>query len=88
LITGSADSTINIWDVNKGEEDPQYNFDPIAAMPRLRCDLDLSANSSKSGHKYSISGVNWWPVDTGIFTTSSFDERVKAWDTNTIQVIL
>ncbi len=34
------------------------------------------------GHKYGISAVHWWPFDSGMFTSSSFDYTVKVWDTN------
>ena len=30
-----------------------------------------------SGHKFSVSGCCWYPVDTGMFVTSSFDHTVK-----------
>lgn len=30
--------------------------------------------------------VQWYPHDTGIFTSSSFDKTLKIWDTNTLQV--
>lgn len=28
-------------------------------------------------HKYSVSGVTWYPVDTGVFVTGSQDHDVK-----------
>ena len=30
--------------------------------------------------------VQWYPHDTGMFTSSSFDKTLKVWDTNTLQV--
>lgn len=30
--------------------------------------------------------VQWYPHDTGMFTSSSFDKTLKIWDTNTLQV--
>ncbi|XP_028639711.1 DNA excision repair protein ERCC-8 isoform X2 [Grammomys surdaster] len=36
-------------------------------------------------HKYSVETVQWYPHDTGMFTSSSFDKTLKVWDTNTLQ---
>ncbi|OLL25250.1 DNA excision repair protein ERCC-8 [Neolecta irregularis DAH-3] len=36
-------------------------------------------------HKYSISGVSWYPNDSGLFITSSLDHTVKVWDTNSLE---
>ncbi len=33
---------------------------------------------ARGAHKYSVSGVLWYPVDTGLFVTGSFDNDVKA----------
>jgi DNA excision repair protein ERCC-8 len=30
--------------------------------------------------------VQWYPVDTGLFVTGSYDKSVNLWDTNTRQV--
>ncbi|MCO5613256.1 hypothetical protein L7F22_067532, partial [Adiantum nelumboides] len=38
------------------------------------------------GHQYSVSCVHWYPIDTGLFVTGSFDNYVNVWDTNTAQV--
>ncbi|KAM8793350.1 LOW QUALITY PROTEIN: DNA excision repair protein ERCC-8-like [Eudromia elegans] len=36
-------------------------------------------------HKYSVETVQWYPHDTGMFTSSSFDKTLKICDTNTLQ---
>ncbi|EMP39968.1 DNA excision repair protein ERCC-8 [Chelonia mydas] len=36
-------------------------------------------------HKFSVETVQWYPRDTGMFTSSSFDKTLKIWDTNTLQ---
>lgn len=35
-----------------------------------------------------MSTVNWWPFDTGIFTSSSYDNTFKLWDTETLEAVL
>lgn len=33
-------------------------------------------------HKFAVSACCWYPIDSGLFVTGSFDKRVKLWDTN------
>jgi WD40 repeat protein len=35
-----------------------------------------------------VSSVQWYPIDTGLFITGSFDKNINLWDTNTLQVHL
>ena len=60
-------------------------IDTLATIPQYVCDYDCSDGRNK-GHEYAITGVRWWPVDTGMFTSSSFDKFIKVWDTNTLEV--
>jgi DNA excision repair protein ERCC-8 len=39
------------------------------------------------GHKHSVTSVQWYPVDTGLFISASNDHTLKAWDTNRFQII-
>lgn len=34
------------------------------------------------GHRYSVTSVQWYPPDTGIFVSGSTDGSVQVWDTN------
>ncbi|XP_048444352.1 uncharacterized protein LOC125479247 [Pyrus x bretschneideri] len=36
------------------------------------------------GHKFAV----WYPVDTGLFVTGSYDHHINVWDTNTTQVLM
>ncbi|XP_015928498.1 DNA excision repair protein ERCC-8 [Parasteatoda tepidariorum] len=38
-----------------------------------------------SAHKFSITTVQWFPFDTGIFVTSGMDNKLKIWDTNSMR---
>lgn len=42
-------------------------------------------NKNTGGHGFGITGVQWWPHDTGMFLTSSYDESLKVWDSNTLE---
>jgi len=37
-------------------------------------------------HKFSVETVQWYPHDTGMFVSSSFDKTMKVWDTETLKV--
>ncbi|PVZ98671.1 hypothetical protein BB558_005324 [Smittium angustum] len=39
----------------------------------------------KSAHGGFISGVEWYPIDSGMFTTCSHDNSIKVWDTQTAE---
>lgn len=72
LLSGGADSSIYLWhlefDTYVGKRVPRV----IGKVPR------------KQGHTFGVSAVEWWPLDNGMFVTSSFDGTVKVWDTNTL----
>lgn len=42
--------------------------------------------SSRYVHKFSVETVQWYPYDTGMFVSSSFDKTMKVWDTETLKV--
>lgn len=49
----------------------QHTHSPIVHIPRA--------------HDKGISCVVWYPHDTGMFISSSFDGTIKVWDTNTLE---
>jgi len=42
--------------------------------------------SNRHVHKFSVETVQWYPHDTGMFVSSSFDKTMKVWDTETLKV--
>lgn len=48
--------------------------------------LSLDFRSHPDVHRFSVETVQWYPHDTGMFTSSSFDKTLKIWDTQTLQV--
>jgi len=39
-------------------------------------------------HKFSVTSVAWYPIDTGLFVTAGLDGCVRVWDTNAAEVCL
>lgn len=85
LLAGTADATVAVYDTQAAHSteagstssSPQYAaLEPAAVVDRRR----------PSAHKFLVTCVAWYPVDTGLFVSGSFDEEVKLWDTNTLQM--
>jgi DNA excision repair protein ERCC-8 len=96
LLSGGADSTVSIWDL----ETPGWSSPPAAAAAAAADDddddgrpspppppptlhpLDTVPRSS-SAHKYGITAVSWYPFDSLAFLTSSYDATLKIYDATT-----
>lgn len=77
LLSGAYDMSINIFDLERMHSPEKVSFEPI-----------VNIDSKTPGmHINSISGLCWYPLDSGIFITSSIDNTVNVWDTNTTEVI-
>ena len=73
LLSGGAEGSVQLWDATKVNRETVMS--PIAQV-----------SASPETHQFGISKVTWWPSDTGLFTTSSFDTTLKVWDTNSMGV--
>jgi WD40 repeat protein len=77
---------INIWDLEAENVNEETSvIDTLATIPQFTPENSIPKGRHK-GHEFAITGVRWWPVDTGMFTSSSFDKFLKVWDTNTLEV--
>lgn len=72
LLCGAADSSISLWDTWTFAESRQKNQKIVPIIHTERQDA----------HKFGVSKVCWWPMDSGMFVSASFDTTVKLWDTN------
>ena len=67
------------------EQQQQQHSTAITTFPPPRGNSRSRASDPSSSipiHDNSISSVQWYSVDTGMFLTGGFDARVIAWDTN------
>lgn len=75
---------------------PTSSFRPVARslkVPAVNHDYDDDNYGAgllhiPAGHSSSITHVQWYPVDTGAFVSSSSDGCVLLWDTNRVQPVL
>ncbi|XAR48423.1 hypothetical protein NMG60_11031245 [Bertholletia excelsa] len=82
LLSGSSDASIAIYDVQHATD---YDGDGLVAKHKSIFVVD---KQQENGHKYAISSAIWYPIDTGLFITGSYDHRINVWDTNTTQVVM
>ncbi|XP_054630044.1 DNA excision repair protein ERCC-8 isoform X2 [Dunckerocampus dactyliophorus] len=75
MLSGGADGVIVIYDLENFSGKPQYTCKAVCTIGR----------SSKYVHRFSVETVQWYPYDTGMFVSSSFDKTMKVWDTETLK---
>ncbi|XP_010221305.1 PREDICTED: DNA excision repair protein ERCC-8-like, partial [Tinamus guttatus] len=75
MLSGGSDGVVLLYDLENFIRKPCYMCKAICSIGRSHSDV----------HKYSIETMQWYPHDTGMFASSSFDKTLKIWDTNTLQ---
>jgi DNA excision repair protein ERCC-8 len=78
LLSGAANGCIAIHDLHAVPP----AADAVQCTYTSVCHVDVT-NSCR--HRGSVETIQWYPVDTGMFVSSSTDTYVKVWDTNVLQ---
>jgi DNA excision repair protein ERCC-8 len=82
LLAGATDATIAVYDTAQPSRvDPRTGVATHDPIRRVRRGAGDGAARSP-GHAFAVSSVDWYPVDTGMFFTASFDQTVAGWDAN------
>lgn len=89
LLSGTTDGSIYIHDILTPVGVADYKC-PLITSIRGRYNYKVnvigyylaSISTRPSAHSHGISMVQWYPHDTGIFTSSSVDKTLRIWDTN------
>lgn len=81
LLSGASDASVAAYDVQRPTE---YEGNGIIGKHKSLFVVD---RTHESGHQYAVSSAVWYPIDTGLFVTGSYDHHINVWDTNTTQVV-
>ncbi|KAJ4839011.1 WD repeat-containing protein ATCSA-1 [Turnera subulata] len=84
LLSAASDASAAVFDIQRAT-DFQGGGGGIIAKHRCLFSVD---KHHETGHKYAVSSAIWYPVDTGLFVTGSYDHYIKVWDTNSTQVVM
>lgn len=82
MLAGAADASVAVYDIQRATD---YEGDGLIAK---HDSLFVVDKQHEHGHRYAISSATWYPIDTGLFITGSYDHHINVWDTNTTQVLL
>ncbi|GIY04002.1 DNA excision repair protein ERCC-8, partial [Caerostris extrusa] len=75
LLSGANNGNIAIHDLRNYTGNLSFESQIICVIKR----------NAPFYHKYSIKTLQWYPFDTGSFTSCSADKTVKIWDTNELK---
>ncbi|OQS05071.1 DNA excision repair ERCC-8 [Thraustotheca clavata] len=90
LLVGTGMASLHIYDI--GElDDPSCVSSEVKPMCSIK---PLPSTNKKAaqyyqdapGHTSGITCVNWYPIDNGMFATSSLDTTIKVWDANELEI--
>ncbi|ODV95346.1 hypothetical protein PACTADRAFT_50082 [Pachysolen tannophilus NRRL Y-2460] len=89
ILSGGSDSSIKLWDLNQTIDEGGNFFKNFKDVENFQ-NIEINKKTIKSiasiprrmGHEFGISCIKWWPLDNGLFISSSFDNTIKVWDTN------
>ena len=76
LLSGGYDGTIGIHDLENFTGEIKHTCKSVSTVD---C-------TNRHAHKKSVETVHWYPLDTGMFTSSGTDNLLKVWDTNNLVV--
>lgn len=80
LLAGASDATVAVYDIQRAT-----NYEGRGLIAKHKS-LFVINKQHEHGHKFSVSSAIWYPIDTGLFVTGSYDHHVNVWDTNTTRV--
>ncbi|KAK4121047.1 WD40 repeat-like protein [Parathielavia appendiculata] len=91
LISGGSDATIKLWDLEQGPHHqlPQtHTYRPVAVVARAGSSNPSGhgPSSAAAGHRFGITHLSFYPFDSAAFLSSSHDQTLKLWSTETASV--
>jgi len=95
LLAGSHDGNISLYDLHSPSKYSALEQEALEALGHFRsCRKPIRPRHTSSrvvggnalGHTASISGIQWYAVDNGIFVSSGLDGRILVWDAQAFEV--
>lgn len=79
LVSGGSDATIRLWDLEHCANPNDYHaYKPVAQIAR--------SNDKSTAHRFGITELSFYPFDPGAFLSSSYDQTLKLWGTDAVQM--
>ncbi|KAG4436406.1 hypothetical protein IFR05_008099 [Cadophora sp. M221] len=75
LLSGGADSSIKLWDLDENVPGAKHTFKPSSSVPK-----------TSLTHKFGITQLRFFPFDSGAFLSTSYDHHLKIYSTETLAV--
>uniref|UniRef100_A0A915BTD2 DNA excision repair protein ERCC-8 n=1 Tax=Parascaris univalens TaxID=6257 RepID=A0A915BTD2_PARUN len=77
LLCGSCNGVMSIVDLEM----------PLSKDSARPLEHTIVSSTHRHGHKFLVTGCQWFPQDTSTFLSSSMDKTMKLWDTNKMKVV-
>ncbi|XP_011014446.1 PREDICTED: DNA excision repair protein ERCC-8-like isoform X1 [Populus euphratica] len=85
LLSGASDASASVFDIQHATDFEGAGEGALIAKHKSLINID---KQHQNGHKFAISSAIWYPIDTGLFVTGSYDHYIKVWDTNSTQMVI
>lgn len=81
MLSAASDASVAVYDVQRASD-----YEGSGGVISKHRSIFVVDKQHQTGHKYAVSSAIWYPIDTGLFITGSYDHHINVWDTNTTQV--
>ncbi|XP_027355660.1 WD repeat-containing protein ATCSA-1 isoform X2 [Abrus precatorius] len=82
LLSAASDASVAVYDVQRP------TVSEAGGVISKHRSIFVVDKQHQTPHKYAVSSAIWYPIDTGLFITGSYDHHINVWDTNTTQVVV